>query len=430
MIRRFVAHQPHWRRLFLHRSTRSVVGARRYYHELSYRETGDPLERLFYQSRPDYIPEPPSDTSVDWVLVELMAAPSNPADLNVVEGKYPLPHGKDHKDSPLPNSQSYIIDNGCKVGGAEGLGRVLEIKKNLPIETKFFKICLDDHVVLAESGWGTWRSHIWVPSTSLLRVPKEIMELSHNNNHWSIPQVSLISQVAGTAYRLLMDFADIQPGDIVLQNAGTSAVSMCAAELMRIKFPASHLISFVRRKDDSNEWPQLVELLTRGGTTRHQIVPEETALAAAEDKEAWRAWKAQHVPDGRVVLGLNSVHGPQTSRLFFPLLADGSSLVTYGAMSKQSLPVPAAPLIFRDITVRGYWHSRWMVKHRPPLDHDGVCPRQAMLNDLCHAIVENGLRLPAVSAVDLAQSSQGVQRIFHQQHDEPVKPKLVWNLQV
>lgn len=40
-------------------------------------------------------------------------------------------------------------------------------------------------------------------------------------------------------------------------------------------------------------------------------------------------------------------------------LAPGATLVTYGGMSKQPLMVPAGPLIFNDVILRGFWMSRW-----------------------------------------------------------------------
>lgn len=418
--------------------------ARRFYQELSYIERGDPTEKLVYQSEPGVIPEPPSmaTRNHDWILVECLAAPCNPADLNVVEGKYPSPHsgGNTKEDTtsaaavapPLPKATSYMQPEPCQVGGAEALGRVLDVRKGDSSSPTSEPLAVGDTVVLAESGWGSWRSHVWVPSHSVLHVPNEVMEKAHAQDGLNVAQVALISQVAGTAYRLLQDFVTIQPGDVVIQNAGTSAVSMCSAELMRYLYPESHLVSFVRRKDDDRQgWSALIDLLTRQQTTRHTIVSEDTALSAADDsKQAWNEWKAQHMPSGRVALGLNSVHGPQTSRLFFSLLSDHAKLVTYGAMSKQALPVPAAPLIFKDVSVCGYWHSRWMVANRrSPLSAGGVCPRQQMLDELANAVLHGGLALPPVHAVDLSETSNGVQGVFEQVPTKPLRAKLVWNLQ-
>ena len=38
-------------------------------------------------------------------------------------------------------------------------------------------------------------------------------------------------------------------------------------------------------------------------------------------------------------------------------------MVTYGAMSKQPLTLPASMLIFKDLAFAGFWVSRWSDKH-------------------------------------------------------------------
>jgi NADPH:quinone reductase-like Zn-dependent oxidoreductase len=42
------------------------------------------------------------------------------------------------------------------------------------------------------------------------------------------------------------------------------------------------------------------------------------------------------------------------------LLAEGSTLITYGAMSREALKVPNGFLIFRDLLFRGFWLTRWL----------------------------------------------------------------------
>ena len=41
------------------------------------------------------------------------------------------------------------------------------------------------------------------------------------------------------------------------------------------------------------------------------------------------------------------------------LLSSSAHFVTYGAMSKQPLTIPASMLIFKDIHFHGFWVSRW-----------------------------------------------------------------------
>jgi hypothetical protein len=41
------------------------------------------------------------------------------------------------------------------------------------------------------------------------------------------------------------------------------------------------------------------------------------------------------------------------------LLGNDAHLVTYGAMAKRPLCLPASSLIFKNITSSGFWLSRW-----------------------------------------------------------------------
>ena len=54
--------------------------------------------------------------------------------------------------------------------------------------------------------------------------------------------------------------------------------------------------------------------------------------------------------------------GGRSSLLVGRALAPGGCLVTYGGMSKQPLHVSTSALIFNDISLRGFWMSRWYEK--------------------------------------------------------------------
>jgi len=59
-----------------------------------------------------------------------------------------------------------------------------------------------------------------------------------------------------------------------------------------------------------------------------------------------------------VRLALNCVGGRSSLMLAAALTSQGC-MVTYGGMSKQSVQCPTGPLIFKDISLRGFWMSRW-----------------------------------------------------------------------
>jgi mitochondrial enoyl-[acyl-carrier protein] reductase / trans-2-enoyl-CoA reductase len=57
-------------------------------------------------------------------------------------------------------------------------------------------------------------------------------------------------------------------------------------------------------------------------------------------------------------LALNCVGGKTTSNML-KLLASDAYIVTYGAMAREPLILPATPLIFKNLTAKGFWVSKW-----------------------------------------------------------------------
>ncbi len=71
------------------------------------------------------------------VLVRMLAAPINPADLNTIEGVYPI-------RPPLP-----------AVPGSEGVGEVIAVEVDNSSELQ-----VGDWVLPAQPALGTWRTHM------------------------------------------------------------------------------------------------------------------------------------------------------------------------------------------------------------------------------------------------------------------------------
>src|SRR6266699_1850459 len=108
-----------------------------------YSAHGNPADVLRVESQPWPTPGP------DEVVVEMRAAPINPADLNAIEGKYPL-------RPSLPATP-----------GFEGAGVVAELGANVRnFET--------GALVILPHNLGTWREAAAVKADELVGVPPEI----------------------------------------------------------------------------------------------------------------------------------------------------------------------------------------------------------------------------------------------------------------
>jgi trans-2-enoyl-CoA reductase len=67
---------------------------------------------------------------------------------------------------------------------------------------------------------------------------------------------------------------------------------------------------------------------------------------------------AQAVSGGSIKLGIDAIAGDATRRMG-NCVADGGTVVNYGLLSGKPCEVDAADIVFRDISLKGFWYSRW-----------------------------------------------------------------------
>lgn len=263
---------------------------------LSVSEFGKP--DVVLQFEPAAAWEPPHDS----VVVEMHAAPMNPADLNLIEGTYGV-----RPDRPF-------------TPGIEGAGVV--------VASPVAEFAPGDRVVMLGRA-GTWASHVAVPPDRLIKLPTGI----------DMRQAAMLKVNPATAWRLLHGFCKPETGGWVVQNAGNSGVGRCLIQLAT-SF-GIRTISMVRNLE-------LVAELKELGAD-HVLLDGADGLDEA----------LQIMGGRRAALACNAVGGESALRLM-NLLRDGAPHVTYGAMARRPLTVPNGLLIFRDIAVRGLWVSRWI----------------------------------------------------------------------
>src|SRR5438874_2367467 len=262
-----------------------------------YERHGNPADVLRIESRPWPTPAP------DEVLVQMRAAPINPADLNQIEGKYPV-------RPELPATP-----------GFEGAGVVVDAGGNgttIPAGT----------LVILPHNLGTWREAVAVKASELVAVPPEIDPV-----HAALLKINPM-----TAWRLLHDYVDLKKGDWLIQNAANSAAGRAVTQIAR---ELGHkTVNVIRRAE------LIDELRSEGG----DVVLVDSEKLRDEVKSA--------TSGAPIRLGLNAVGGESALRLA-NCIAPGSTLVTFGAMSLQPLKIPNGLLIFKDLRFRGIWINKW-----------------------------------------------------------------------
>jgi trans-2-enoyl-CoA reductase len=267
-----------------------------------YEAHGKPEEVLSLRAAP--LREPATGEA----LVRMLAAPINPADLNQIEGKYPIKF-------PLP-----------AVPGFEGAG-VVEAVHGVPDPAIGARVILPHDL-------GTWREKAVVAADKLTVVPNDIAP----------EQAAMLKINPITAWRLLHDFVRLGPGDWVIQNAANSGVGRAVIAICRER--GWKTLNVVRR-------PELIEELQAAGADVVLLDNDELREAAAE-------------ATGRAAirLGINQVGGESALRLA-KVVAPEATIVTIGAMSLRSLTMPNGLLIFKNLTFTGFWVNKWYEQATP-----------------------------------------------------------------
>ncbi|MBA3651956.1 MAG: zinc-binding dehydrogenase [Chthoniobacterales bacterium] len=236
-------------------------------------------------------------------LVRIVAAPINPADLNQIEGKYPIRF-------PLPATP-----------GFEGAGIVEEAG------AKVQDLAVGAQVILPHD-LGTWREKAVVAAEKLTVVPNDIAP----------EQAAMLKINPITAWRLLHDFARLEKGDWIIQNAANSAVGRAVIVLAREL--GWRTVNVVRRAE-------LIEELRAAGGNVVLLDNDELRGAVAETTNS-----------APIRLGLNLVGGESALRMAKVVAAE-ATIVTIGAMSLRPLTMPNGLLIFKNLTFTGFWVNKW-----------------------------------------------------------------------
>ncbi|PRT55076.1 putative trans-2-enoyl-CoA reductase, mitochondrial [Wickerhamiella sorbophila] len=293
-----------------------------------------------------------ADPQESQVLLKLVAAPINPADINQVEGVYP--------SKPQFTKELGTIDP-YAVGGNEGLFEVVQVGP----DQETFKV--GDWVLPASASFGTW-------TTYKLSDPKNLIRIGTPNGLDAVAAAT-VAVNPSTAYRMLSDFAALEPGDWFIQNGGNSGVGRQAIQLGRLWGYKS--ISVVRDRRDIDSLKQ--ELLDLGAD---QVVTEEQ-IADKSIRHIIKDWT--HGQD--IKLALNCVGGRSAANIARQLGHSGQ-LVTYGGMSKQPVSLPTSLYIFKNIASRGFWMTHWTKEHAEP--------RKRMILDLLDMYRQNELKLTGI----------------------------------
>uniref|UniRef100_A0A0R3VW78 Enoyl-[acyl-carrier-protein] reductase, mitochondrial n=1 Tax=Taenia asiatica TaxID=60517 RepID=A0A0R3VW78_TAEAS len=302
--------------------------------QLALDEHGEPLDVLY--NRIVDIGKPKNRE----VLVNYRLCPINPSDINAIQGTYPL-------RPALP-----------AVAGNEGAGYVLECGPGVS------KLKPGDLIAPAKPGLGTWRNVAIYDESDLVRL----------NPKLDIRQAAVLCINPSTAYLMLNKYAELKPGDCIIQNGATSAVGIYVMQMCK-QMGVNTINLFRPRETPEKTESTRQALLDFGGTV---VLTEEEFKHRKDLGEL-----------GKIKVGLDCLGG-RPALTIIKSLDEHGLLINYGGMTRQPIPTPIGALIFKDVRIRGFWLSG----RENQLDRAERV--QAMLDKLSNWIIDGKLKLSPV----------------------------------
>lgn len=239
------------------------------------------------------------------VLVEVKARPINPSDVHFIQGDY---------------GYKPMLPSPC---GFEGMGIVLRAPANSPIKP-------GQRVGFAQLG--SWQQKVVISSSAILPVPDTMSDAT----------ASQLFVNPCTAWAMVHEL-NLKPGQWLALTAGGSTIGQ-----MMVRFAAKlgiKTICIVRRKE------QAEGLLQQGAT--------EVVVTFGEGF----AQRALDITEGRGVDAVVDAVGGPCGGEAIQSLATGGTMLIYGLLSGDSTPVNNGQMIFRNLTIRGFWMTEW-AKHQ------------------------------------------------------------------
>jgi len=298
---------------------------------------GDPVAGLKFVDIP--APEAPGPNQV---LIGIEFSPVNPSDLLVARGIYAV----------RPALPSVI--------GNEGVGRVLAVGPGVK------NVKVGDRVLAPLSSF-TWRERMLTSADGLFALPADA----------DPQQLSMLAINPPTAALLLSEYVDLKPGEWVVQNSANSAVGRWVIAFAKAR--GLKTVNIVRR-------PELVaELKAIGG----DVVVVDSPDVSKEIKAA--------IGKAEIRLALDGVSGPASGVLASTLSPHGT-LVSYAAMSSKPISISPLDVIFKPLTVRGFWlgHPETTAKSAPTIAQAG------------EMIASGRVRIPVAATYPLSSIKEAV----------------------
>lgn len=309
---------------------------------LRFEAFGNPREVLSLVEVPT--PEPgPGE-----VRLRMLLRPINPSDLLQVKGVY-------GRKPALPAT-----------AGLEGLGLVEALGEGVE------GWALGQRVVPL-GAQGTWSEFLVTGADTLVALPGALADEA-------AAQV-IVNPL--TAWIMALEELKLQPGDWLVQTAAGSIVGRCLIQLGRLR--GFKTLNLVRRPE------QVLELLEAGA--------DAVLCTASED---WLELAKERIGPEGAAAAVDAVGGSLAGQVAM-LVKRGGTMLVYGALSMDPLRIPGGQLIFRTLTVKGFWLTDWKLNTPRP-------ERDRVVGGLLEAMAQGDLAPPVEATYPLERFQEALAR--------------------
>ncbi|MFD7663900.1 zinc-dependent alcohol dehydrogenase family protein [Streptomyces sp. NPDC059788] len=309
---------------------------------------GDPAEVLLLKHRE--VPEPgPGE-----VRVRMRVSPVNPSDLLLVQGRY---------GRPAPFSPGLHPDGGAAASpvGFEGVGTVDRAGPGARYAAG---------TRVAVSALGTWSEYLTTDADDVLPVPDGLSDA-----------VACQLTINPVTAHLLLDDLGLAEGELILLTAASSTVARMVLQLAGPRGLRCLCVVRDKRHRSSLMAAGAEAVLVQG---EERLGQQLTALSDA----------------GGIAAVLDAVGGP-VGTLALRALRDGGRFVSYGLLSGEPLTVAPEELLFRNVTMTGFWLPERL--GRLPAARTG-----RLMRDVTEQLLRGRLTTPAAEHFDLADAARAV----------------------
>lgn len=309
---------------------------------INYQAFGNPSEVLFMTNTAD------PELKENEVKVRVHLSNITFADVMTVRGEYGT-------HFPLPAS-----------AGSEGVGVVEAVGSAIGTIRPGQRVAFCIPV-------GAWSDYVTIPESTAIVLPGEMSDTTAAQLYTN-PMTA----------ELMLKLTNVKEGDYILVNAANSSVGKLLIQFARIR--GANIIAVTRKEDT-------VPLLLQLG-----------ALAVINSEKENLIARIREITNGTGIHVFFDALAGKLSSQVIQAMAKGGQVMCYGVLSRERIPLNVNQIIFKEITIKGFWLNEW-VWHNIVNDRENYF---RMRGELVQKMVTHNISMPVAGIYDLSDIGAAV----------------------